>query len=169
MLDRALGQSSKGDLMRSLADHIEAYLKQLLDQLDEEILEISRQDLAARFACVPSQINYVLKTRFTAERGYVVESRRGEGGYIRIIRVQPRDRREFYTWIMEKVGTNASERTIQRVLNQLHEAELLSAKQKAVIQYIIEKETSRFESPLSDIVRASMLRGLVMLMMAMPE
>jgi transcriptional regulator CtsR len=150
--------------MGTLADHIEAYLKQLLDQLDEEFLEIKRTDLAARFACVPSQINYVLKTRFTAEQGYVVESRRGEGGYIRIIRLQPTNRRDLYSWILEKVGTAVSEGMANQILSQLQDTGLISTRHKAFVQHIVQEETSRFESPWSDILRASLLRGLLTLM-----
>lgn len=71
--------------MANLADKIERYLKEHLSRT--EILEVRRAMLAALFDCAPSQINYVLTTRFTPERGYLVESRRGGGGYIRIIRL----------------------------------------------------------------------------------
>jgi len=71
--------------MGNLADAIERYLHQLL--MEHEPLEVQRRELALLFRCVPSQINYVLETRFTTARGYVVESRRGGGGYIRISRL----------------------------------------------------------------------------------
>ena len=71
-------------LISSLADHIERCIKALLDQTEQRSLEIRRVELAELFECVPSQINYVLKTRFSNERGYIVESRRGGGGYIRL-------------------------------------------------------------------------------------
>ncbi len=70
--------------MGTLADHIEAYIKRMLRESQTNSIELSRAQLADSFACVPSQINYVLTTRFSLERGYVVESRRGGGGgYIR--------------------------------------------------------------------------------------
>lgn len=68
--------------MQNITDIIEAYLKQILH--DEKTIEIKRQEIAQRFDCVPSQINYVINTRFTVEKGYFVESKRGGGGYIRI-------------------------------------------------------------------------------------
>lgn len=73
--------------MAKLADLIEEYLQRLLEVSSRNILELRRSEIAVLFNCAPSQINYVLSTRFSSKRGYIVESRRGEGGYIRITRV----------------------------------------------------------------------------------
>ncbi|NLN06231.1 MAG: CtsR family transcriptional regulator [Firmicutes bacterium] len=73
--------------MSNLADHIETYIKRLLAASPNATLILQRKELAERFRCVPSQINYVLSTRFTTERGYLVESRRGGGGYLKIRRL----------------------------------------------------------------------------------
>ncbi|MCC5714945.1 CtsR family transcriptional regulator, partial [Klebsiella pneumoniae] len=70
--------------MRNISDLIEQYLKTTLMRSGNELLEIKRSELAKQFQCVPSQINYVISTRFTLEKGYIVESKRGGGGYIRI-------------------------------------------------------------------------------------
>ncbi|MDR0381987.1 MAG: CtsR family transcriptional regulator [Oscillospiraceae bacterium] len=72
----------------AMSDLIEKFLLQLLDEMGG-VAELQRGDLAERFSCVPSQINYVLTTRFSPEHGFLVESRRGGGGYIRITRVSP--------------------------------------------------------------------------------
>ena len=71
--------------MATLSDSIERYLKGRLSKAVEGVIEIRRSEVAEQFDCVPSQINYVLETRFTPQRGYYVESRRGGGGYIRIM------------------------------------------------------------------------------------
>lgn len=71
--------------IKNTSDNIEEYIKSLLEQ--SGIAEIKRSNLADTFQVVPSQINYVIKTRFTESRGYVVESKRGGGGYIRIAKV----------------------------------------------------------------------------------
>lgn len=73
--------------MSNLADNMEYYLKKLLDLSASGFLEIKRKELAGKFHCVPSQVNYVLSTRFTLEQGYLVESRRGGKGYLRIRKV----------------------------------------------------------------------------------
>src|SRR5690554_4911583 len=73
--------------MSNLVDLIEAYINRLLDASPNATLVLQRKELAERFQCVPSQINYVLSTRFTTERGYLIESRRGGGGFLRIKRL----------------------------------------------------------------------------------
>ena len=75
--------------MANLSDYIEDYLKKLLSLSSRRFVDIQRGELAQKFDCVPSQINYVLSTRFCLERGYLVESRRGGRGFIRIYRVDP--------------------------------------------------------------------------------
>ena len=71
-----------------ISDLIANFLQDSLEEAENGVLEVQRSDLAQRFNCVPSQINYVMSTRFSPERGYIVESRRGGNGYIRITRVQ---------------------------------------------------------------------------------
>ena len=71
---------------KTISDIIEEFIMSSLD--DDSFIELSRNDLAKFFSCVPSQINYVLNTRFTVNRGFVVESQRGGGGYIKVVRVQ---------------------------------------------------------------------------------
>src|SRR5690625_1258113 len=73
-------------VMRNISDIIEEYLKKKLSDKGKNVIEIKRSEIANQFQCVPSQINYVINTRFTIEKGYLVESKRGGGGYIRIIR-----------------------------------------------------------------------------------
>ena len=73
--------------MKNLADDIENFIvRQLLLDEEDQIL-VQRNELADRLSCAPSQISYVLSTRFTPERGYIVESRRGSGGFVRIVRL----------------------------------------------------------------------------------
>lgn len=74
---------------KSVSDVIEEFIMSSLD--DDNFIELSRNDLAKFFSCVPSQINYVLNTRFTVNRGFVVESQRGGGGYIKVTRVKDSD------------------------------------------------------------------------------
>ncbi len=75
--------------MRNLADSIENFIISELLREREEALLVQRNELAERMSCAPSQISYVLSTRFTPDRGYMVESRRGSGGFVRIMRMHP--------------------------------------------------------------------------------
>lgn len=72
--------------MAILSDSIEQFIKSLLEEYDE-MIELQRNELANYFSCAPSQINYVLATRFSPEKGYYVESKRGGGGYIKLVRI----------------------------------------------------------------------------------
>lgn len=74
-----------------MSDKIEAFILELLKQEQEDWLKIQRNELAQIFGCVPSQINYVISTRFNPERGYITESRRGGGGYVMIRRIPKRE------------------------------------------------------------------------------
>lgn len=78
-----------GKVNKSVTDIIEEFIISSLD--DDDFIELSRNDLAKFFSCVPSQINYVLNTRFTVNRGFLVESQRGGSGYIKVTRVQDND------------------------------------------------------------------------------
>ncbi len=79
--------------MRNLADAIENFIISELLRDSEDTLLVQRNELAEKLSCAPSQISYVLGTRFTPERGFMVESRRGSGGFVRIVRVTPAERR----------------------------------------------------------------------------
>ena len=94
--------------MRNISDIIEGYLKAIIEEEQCGTIEIKRNEVAEKFQCVPSQINYVINTRFTAERGYAVESKRGGGGYIRIFRVQANSRKDLIEHILGGIQSGAS-------------------------------------------------------------
>ncbi|WP_179395791.1 CtsR family transcriptional regulator [Lacticaseibacillus absianus] len=104
---------------RNMSDVIEHYLKAMLEA--QRQVEISRADVAEQFNCVPSQINYVIKTRFTPERGYVVESKRGGGGYIRILKVNLRDDQDLVSAMGANLPTQLSARDAQALIQQLYQ------------------------------------------------
>jgi transcriptional regulator of stress and heat shock response len=95
--------------MRNISDIIEGYLKEALELHGQGLIEIKRSELAEHFQCVPSQINYVINTRFTAERGYLVESKRGGGGYIRIVRVETHSKSALFDELQKHLQTMISQ------------------------------------------------------------
>lgn len=109
---------------RNVSDIIETYLKSLLAQ-DQQV-EIRRAAIAEQFNCVPSQINYVIKTRFTPERGYVVESKRGGGGYIRIERIALLDDETFLSQLRSSLPDRLSANDATAIVQRLYDAELLT-------------------------------------------
>src|SRR5690625_2496324 len=100
----------------SISDIIEQYLKEILHQNEEKMIEIRRSEIADQFQCVPSQINYVINTRFTVEKGYIVESKRGGGGYIRIIRIQHQDKSDLIDDIIEMINPTVTQQASIDVL-----------------------------------------------------
>ncbi len=120
--------------MPTLSDSIERYLKGRLSRAVEGVIEIRRSEVAEQFDCVPSQINYVLQTRFTPQRGYYVESRRGGGGYIRIMRLYVR--RSPVTWdsVCEEIGDRACAERAEAIINRLVEIGRINARQATLIR-----------------------------------
>ena len=92
--------------IKNTSDSIEEYIKTILAQAG--MVELKRSELANVFQVVPSQINYVIKTRFTESRGYIVESKRGGGGYIRIGKIEFSDRHQMLSDLLTNVGEPAS-------------------------------------------------------------
>jgi len=94
--------------MRNISDIIEGYLKEVIELEGNGLIEIKRSEIADKFQCVPSQINYVINTRFTEERGYQVQSKRGGGGYIRIVRVQITSSADLIDETIQQLGISIS-------------------------------------------------------------
>ena len=103
---------------RSISDIIEAYLKEILG--NSEQIEIRRSEVANHFDVVPSQINYVIKTRFTLQNGYLVQSKRGGGGYIRIERINLLDDVDVLDMLINAIGDSISERDAFYVILTLY-------------------------------------------------
>lgn len=90
--------------MHNMSDIIEQYIKRLFEESNEDVVEIQRANIAQRFDCVPSQLNYVIKTRFTNEHGYEIESKRGGGGYIRITKIENKDATGYINHLLQLIG-----------------------------------------------------------------
>lgn len=108
-----------------ISDLIAGFIQAELEATDG-VLELQRSDLAQRFNCVPSQINYVMSTRFSPERGYIVESRRGGNGYIRITRVRM-DRQTLLMHVINSVGDTLDLPSARAIVSNLAESGAISA------------------------------------------
>ena len=139
-----------------ISDLIEAFIREAVESAGS--LELQRGELAGRFRCVPSQINYVLATRFTPERGYQVVSRRGGGGYIRIVRVGG-DRPSLLMHAVNSVGERIDARTAVAILLNLTEAGVLAPETAEVMAAVMGDAALRSAPPgCRDQVRAAMLK-----------
>ena len=141
---------------KNTSDHIEAYIKAILDQAG--IVELQRSQLADTFHVVPSQINYVIKTRFTESRGYLVESKRGGGGYIRIGRIEFSNHHEMLRDLLYSIGERVSQEIYEDILQLLVEQDLLTKQEMTLLASVA---TDRVLGEESSVVRANMLRQLL--------
>ncbi|MBY4990350.1 CtsR family transcriptional regulator [Streptococcus suis] len=114
-------------VMKNTSDYIEEHIKAILDQV--KVAELRRSELASRFEVVPSQINYVIKTRFTASRGYIVESKRGGGGYIRIGRITFSDKHELVHDLLNNMGEQLSATVYSDILQLLFDEGLMTERE----------------------------------------
>lgn len=154
--------------MSNLTRVIEQYINELFDSESEEsVVSLRRKELAASFGCVPSQINYVLRSRFTPERGYLVESQRGGHGYIRIVRLSYEDPEERLNHVDEIVGDSISEQDCRKLLVTLQERGLINARERLIIEVALRHtdEMGRSEFDLSpykrNVIQADMLKRML--------
>lgn len=148
--------------MKNISDVIEAYLKRVLQISGEDIVEIKRSEIADRFECVPSQINYVIKTRFTVEKGYIVESKRGGGGYIRIIRLKPKSKQALLDEMLSITNNPMSQQASMDLLNRLYEERLLTERESHLMNKILHRDVLSIPLPNRDIIRSKVFRELIM-------
>ena len=141
---------------KNTSDSIEAYIKAILAQ--SGMAELKRSELADVFQVVPSQINYVIKTRFTESRGYVVESKRGGGGYIRIGKVQFSDHHQMLQDLAASIGEQISQHVFNDILQMLYEEQLLTQRETQLLLATTSDEVLAQDAP---ILRAHMLRKII--------
>jgi transcriptional regulator CtsR len=147
--------------MRNVSEIIEQYLKQILQQSTEGIVEIQRNDLADQFECVPSQINYVISTRFTLEKGYVVESKRGGGGYIRIQKIELNAHGSVLDHIFKTISSQIDQNASEGLLYQLEENSYLTSREAALMKAAISRDALLLKLPLRDEIRANILKAML--------
>lgn len=147
--------------MNSISDIIEKYLKKILHESDSGMIEIKRSELADIFQCVPSQINYVISTRFTIEKGYLVESKRGGGGFIRIQKLPLKTRKDEFADLLEKIGDSIPQLTAEHVISRLLEEKWMTPREALLMQRLIARETLQLPIPLRDQMRARMMRMMI--------
>lgn len=146
-----------------ITDLIAGFIQENLQAAEDGVLEIQRSDLAQRFNCVPSQINYVVSTRFSPERGYIVESRRGGNGYIRITRVRM-DRQTLLMHVINSLGSEIDLASARAILGNLTESGALSAELgQALLAAVGSKALGQLPRQLQDAVRADILKQVLIL------
>lgn len=148
--------------MASLSDLIETFIKQMIADTDGTI-ELQRNELANQFKCVPSQINYVISTRFTTDRGYYVESRRGGGGHVRIRRVNMNRPGNYLMHIVSAMGQSISQQSAEVFINNFIDYDVISDREGYIMKAAVsDKVIGGIPMPDRDMVRAALLKNMIM-------
>ena len=146
-----------------LSDSIEHFIKTMLSEESTEV-ELKRNELAEYFGCAPSQINYVLATRFSPDHGYLTESRRGGGGYIRIVRVVESGSQRLMYLINERIGDSLEEDECLRLISQLKEQQIVTADEATLMASAVSTRALGIPVPdaMKGVLRARMMKSMLM-------
>lgn len=145
-----------------ISDSIENFIREMFEH--DGSVELKRNELAQHFNCVPSQINYVISTRFTNERGYIVESRRGGGGYIKITRLNL-SRNERIMHIIQSVGDSIDVMTVEAIVNTLYVNNIMNGDEAKLILAACSNNALSVVSDgvAKNKIRASIFKNLLLL------
>lgn len=141
-----------------LSNLIEDFIKGMME--DSGAIELKRNELASKFGCVPSQINYVISTRFSLERGYIVESRRGGGGYIKIKRVVPKAG-NMMMHIVNAIGQYLSYRDAAAIVRNCFDYDLITENEAKIIISAMTEKALPLKQPEQDAIRAILLKNML--------
>lgn len=147
--------------MARLSDIIEEFIKQLLEDSNERELQIQRNELANYFRCAPSQINYVLTTRFTTDKGYYVESKRGGGGCIIIKHMEFNHNKKLMQAINLQIGESITIDKAIKIINYLQENDLVSEREAYIIKIAISDRTLNLLQENKNAFRAELLKSMI--------
>ena len=146
-----------------ISDLIASFLQESLEAAEDGVLEVQRNDLAQRFNCGPSQINYVMSTRLSPERGYIVESRRGGNGYIRITRVQV-DRQTLMMHVINTLGNRVDLPSARAILSNLvHTGALDKEIARVLLAAVSDKALVSVPREYRDSIRADIMKQVLIL------
>ncbi len=144
-----------------ISDIIEEYIK---NEMRNNELEIRRTDLANKFGCVPSQINYVISTRFTTENGFIVESRRGGGGYIRIRRLKM-DKNAYLMNLIHSIGDMIKQQEAYQYIGTLYDNQVIERREAELMISALSDITLAPAGSIRDLIRANILKNMLIKLM----
>jgi transcriptional regulator CtsR len=146
--------------MSILSDTIEKFIKAMLSD-EADSVDLKRNELAQYFSCAPSQINYVIKTRFNINQGYHTESRRGGGGYIRIIKVDSCDEDYLMHLLQESIGGAITQREAVTIIAHLLEQGIIAKQTAEVMRAAVQDKAMMVPINFKDIIRAGILKSMI--------
>ena len=143
-----------------ISDMIEDFIKELFTE-EEEYIEIQRNDLAEQFNCVPSQINYVISTRFKPSQGYYVESKRGGGGHIKIKKINI-TKSNYFMHIINNIGDVLTGQEADIFISNLLSYNLLNSEQARLLKVATSDNVLTLSQPTKDIIRAKIFKNMLL-------
>ncbi|NLM35962.1 MAG: CtsR family transcriptional regulator [Clostridiales bacterium] len=146
-----------------LSDIIEEFIKDLLNENVDNELMIQRNELASYFSCAPSQINYVLTTRFTTDKGYYIESRRGGGGCIIIKRLNHKKSKNLLDTINERIGDSITNDKAVQIIEGLQQSNLITEREAAIMKATVNDRTL-YGYENRNTLRADILKSIIMIL-----
>lgn len=152
--------------MARLTDVIEDFIKALMEQSEGE-LEFQRNELAEYFQCAPSQINYVLATRFSLDKGYHIESRRGGGGFMRIIQLDLEEDDYLLHLINNRINTTISQREGEDIVTNLANRGIINKREASIIKAGLKDKVIAIPTNLKGVVRANILKAMLISIISM--
>jgi len=145
--------------MAKKSEEIEDFLKDMLKQTENNMIEIQRNVLAQQFDCAPSQITYVLTTRFKDNKGYIIESKRGGGGSIKIYELKMKSDKQIDDLISRSIGESITKFKAYDILNHLFNKNIITERESQIIKRTIsDRALSLIPSENKNPVRAKILR-----------
>jgi transcriptional regulator CtsR len=148
--------------MAKLSDIIEEFIKVMISEAKENELEIQRNELANQFSCAPSQINYVLTTRFTTEKGYFIESKRGGGGCIRIRKIEYLEKHSLADIILEKIGSSVTYNYASQIIDTLYDSEIITERETKIFKMAINDRSLSLVCDNRNKLRADILKAMIL-------
>jgi len=155
----------KDGIMARLSDIIEVFIKNMLDESQTRELEIQRNELAIYFNCSPSQINYVLTTRFTTNKGYYIESRRGGGGCITIRSIEIQSSGSIMDILIEKIGEGLTYDSAASIINGLKDTGVIDEREANLMKSSVNDRTLYSCNNERNKIRADILKSMLIVML----
>ena len=142
-----------------MSDMIEEFIKTLME--DDDFIEIQRNDLAEQFNCVPSQINYVIATRFRPSQGYYVESKRGGGGHIRIKKINT-NKNNYLMHIITNMEDRITSNEVDILISNLLSYEMVTPKEAKLLKVATSDNVLLLQTDTKDKIRANIFKNMLL-------
>lgn len=147
--------------MAKLSNIIEDFIKNMLKCAEAGTVEIKRNELAQKFECAPSQINYVLTTRFTTDKGYYIESRRGGGGYIKIVKININDDNRIKNLVLNIIGNSITVNKARDIITEFANEGVIADRESRIMNSVVSSRLLQ-NIDMGNEVRADIMKNMLL-------